>query len=48
MIDFETYLTLKIIAAVFGVLVLFPLCLWWLNRRDNERKDKRKLKEKNT
>ena len=41
MITFETYLTLKIIAAVFGVLVLFPLCLWWLNRRDNERKDKR-------
>jgi len=41
MIDFETYLTLKIIVAVFGVLVLFPLCLRWLNRRDHERKDKR-------
>lgn len=41
MTTFETYLTLKIIAAVFGVLVLFPLCMWWLNHRDNERKDKR-------
>jgi hypothetical protein len=41
MIDFKNYLTRKIIAAVFGVLVLFPLCLWWLNHRDNERKDKR-------
>jgi hypothetical protein len=41
MMTFETYLTLKIIAAVVGTLVLFPLCMWWLNRRENERKDKR-------
>ena len=43
---FDTYLTIQIVAAIVGTLVLFPLCLWWLNRRDNERKDKREQRSK--
>jgi hypothetical protein len=32
MIDFETYLTLKLILAVVGTVIVFPLAMWWLNR----------------
>ena len=31
--DFDTYLWFQIIAAVFGIFVLFPLCLLWIKYR---------------
>lgn len=45
MIDFETYLTLKLILAVIGTVIVFPLAMWWLSVRDRQRNDRR---EKNT
>ena len=41
MIDFETYLTLKLILAVVGTVIVFPLAMWWLNRRAAARAEAR-------
>jgi hypothetical protein len=38
MIDFETYFMWKLILAVVGTVVLFPLALWWLGARNRQRK----------
>jgi hypothetical protein len=40
MIDFETYFMWKLILAVVGTVVGFPIAMWWLNTRNRQRKEK--------
>jgi hypothetical protein len=40
MIDFETYLMWKLILAVVGTVVGFPIAMWWLKARKRQRKEK--------
>jgi hypothetical protein len=44
MIEFETYFVWKVILAVFGVLVMFPIAMYWLNTRQHKRNIKRNEK----
>jgi hypothetical protein len=40
MINFETYLMWKLILAVVGTVVGFPIAMWWLNNQNRQRKKK--------
>lgn len=40
MIDFNTYLLLQIFGAAVGVVIGFPLAIWWLKHRQSQREMK--------
>ncbi len=42
---FENYLIYQLVASVVGVVVLLPLCLWWLRHREAQRKAGREKRD---
>jgi hypothetical protein len=44
MINFDNYLLVKIGLAIFGFLIVFPVCHFWLKYRNELRECKDKLK----